>query len=201
MNIPNPEETEHRKAVEFDTEWGKLEQGTVISGAISKLSTANPSNVQDIVASQLQLLASYYQIALTQSGRSFWWALAGAGIGVVFFIAAVFLALATGHAVAAEIAVISGAVVEVAAGIVFFLSGKTWVQLSAFLSRLETLQRYVLANSICERLPEGDERNKARTDLIRAITMTTILNQSDLSIQHFLKLVSRESGSSGRRKD
>jgi hypothetical protein len=60
------------------------------------------------------------------------------------------------------------------------------------------LQRYVLANSICERLPEGDERNKARTDLIRAITMTTILNQADLSIQDFLKLVSRESG---RRKD
>jgi hypothetical protein len=194
MNIPNPEETER-------TEWGELEQGKVISGAIRKLSTADPSNVQDIVASQLQLLASYYQIALTQSGRSFLWALAGAGIGVVFFIAAVFLALATGHAVAAEIAVISGAVVEAAAGIVFFLSGKTGVQLSAFLSRLETLQRYVLANSICGRLPEGDERNKARTDLIRAITMTTILNQADLSIEDFLKLVSREGGSCGRRKD
>jgi hypothetical protein len=107
MNIPNPEETER-------TEWGELEQGKVISGVIRKLSTADPSNVQDIVASQLQLLASYYQIALTQSGRSFLWALAGAGIGVVFFIAAVFLAFAIGHAVAAEIAVISGAVVEVA---------------------------------------------------------------------------------------
>jgi hypothetical protein len=50
---------------------------------------------------------------------------------------------------------------------------KTTVQLSDFLSRLETLQRYVLANSICEGLPEGDERNKARAELIREIAMTT----------------------------
>lgn len=163
MDIPNPEETERA------SKWDGLEQGKVIGDALSKLSIADPRNVQEIVASQLQLLTAYYQIALTQSRRGFFWALVGAGVGLIFFIAAAGLVLRTGNAVAAVIPVISGAVVEVVAGIVFFLYGKTTVQLSEFLSRLETLQRYVLANSICEGLTEGDERNKARVELIREI--------------------------------
>jgi hypothetical protein len=156
-----------------EAKWDGLQQGKVISAALSKLSTADPRNVHDIVASHLQLLTAYYQIALTQSRLGFFWGLVGAGAGLIFFIAATGLALRTGNTVAAVIPVISGAVVEVVAGIVFFLYGKTTEQLSDFLSRLETLQRYVLANSICEGLPEGDERNKARAALIREIAMTT----------------------------
>jgi hypothetical protein len=63
---------------------------------------------------------------------------------------------------------ISGAVVEAVAGIVFSLYGKTALQMGEFHSRLERLQRYLLANSICERL-EQPERDKTRSDLIRQI--------------------------------
>lgn len=174
MNIPNPEETERVSkgrvlTPEEIVAWDGLQQGKVIGDALNKLSAADPRNVQDIVASQLQFLTAYYLIALTQSRRAFFWASVGAGAGLIFFIAAAGLVLRTGDAVAAVIPVISGAVVEVVAGIVFFLYGKTTVQLSDFLRRLETLQRYVLASSICEGLPEGDERNKARAELIREI--------------------------------
>jgi len=67
------------------------------------------------------------------------------------------------------IPLLSGAIVEIVAGIVFMLYGKTTSQLSSFHSRLEVLQRYLLANSLCESL-DGDERNKARAALIQEIS-------------------------------
>ncbi len=147
--------------------------GTIsISDLIHRLSKAKPSNVQEIAASQLELMAGYHQVAIAESRRSFNWALIGAGAGLIFFMAAAWFALWTGNAVAAVIPAVSGAVVEVVAGIVFFLYGKTTVQLGDFHSRLETLQRYLLANSICEGL-EGDERNKVRAELIREIARVT----------------------------
>jgi Na+/proline symporter len=89
---------------------------------------------------------------LAQSRRSFAWALTGAVAALAFFIAAAGYTLWTGEARAAVIPVVSGAVVEVVAGIVFFLYGKTTSQMGDFYGRLERLQRYLLANSICESL-------------------------------------------------
>ncbi len=54
-------------------------------------------------------------------------------------------------------------------GVVFYLYGQTTSQLSAFHSRLEVLQHYLLANSMCEGLSE-DERDKARAALIGEIS-------------------------------
>jgi uncharacterized membrane protein len=105
--------------------------------SIKRLEQANPANVQEIAASQLELLATYHQIALAQSRRSFWWALVGSGIGLVFFIAAVALALMKdGVAISAVISGLSGAIVEAVAGSVFVLYGRTTMQLSDFHSRL-----------------------------------------------------------------
>lgn len=146
-------------------------ENLVIRDSIDRLGKADPANVQQIAALQLEMLTEYHQIALTQSRRSFFWALVGSGIGLFFFVAAVGFALATGIATAL-VPLISGAVVEVVAGIVFVLYGKTTSQLSSFHSRLEVLQRYLLANSICESL-EGAERNKARAALIQEISRPT----------------------------
>ena len=71
--------------------------------------------------------------------------------------------------VIAIVPLIAGAVVEVVSGVVFYLYGQTSAQLSAFHSRLEVLQRYLLANSICEGLSEA-ERDKARAALIGEIS-------------------------------
>ena len=116
-----------------------------------------------IAAAQLELLAGYHQIALAQSRRIFFWALVVSGVGLILLLASFVRALAT------EIALLSGAIVEIVAGIVFVLYGKTIPQLNTFQRRLDDLQRYILANSLCEAL-DGDERNKARAALIQEIT-------------------------------
>src|SRR5262249_26500103 len=103
----------------------------VVFDSINRIGTADPANVQQIAASQLELLAGYHQIALAQSRRSFFWALVGSGVGLIFFVAAVAFALATGITLAAVVPLLSGAVVEVVAGIVFVLYGKTTAQLSS----------------------------------------------------------------------
>jgi Cyanobacterial TRADD-N associated 2-Transmembrane domain len=141
----------------------------ILRDSINRLGAADPANVQQIAASQLELLAGYHQIALAQSRRSFFWAIIGAGVGLLFFLSAVAFALLTSATANALIPLLSGAIVEVVAGVVFFLYGRTTDQLSRFHSRLETLQRYLLANSICESL-EGEDRAKARVSLIQEIS-------------------------------
>jgi hypothetical protein len=54
------------------------------------------------------------------------------------------------------------------ASIVFWLYARTASQLSIFHNRLDALQRYLLANSICKGL-DGENKNKARAELIRNI--------------------------------
>jgi hypothetical protein len=139
-----------------------------ILSSIDRITNADPRNVQEIAGSQLELLTGYHEIALAQSRRSFFWALLGAGAGFVFFLAATGFVLATGKGVYGVIPAISGAIVETMAGVVFYLYAKTTTQLGDFHSRLETLQRYLLANSICESLAD-DDRSKVRSDLIREI--------------------------------
>lgn len=88
----------------------------------------------------------------------------GLGLFVVAVLVALFLTTVT-----ALVPLVSGAVVQVVSGVVFYLYGQTSSQLSAFEARLELLQRYLLANSICECLGEN-ECDKARVALIGEIS-------------------------------
>ncbi|QHO78327.1 hypothetical protein ACH79_42815 [Bradyrhizobium sp. CCBAU 051011] len=142
---------------------GRIEEDNIVRDSIRRIGATDPANVQMIAAAQLELLAEYHQIALAQSRRIFFWALVGSGVGLIFLLAAFVRAFPT------EIAFISGAIVEIVAGIVFVLYGKPIPQLNTFQRRLDDLQRYILANSLCEAL-DGDERNKARAALIQEIT-------------------------------
>ena len=142
---------------------GRIEEDNIVRDSIRRIGAANPANVQMIASAQLELIAGYHQIALAQSRRIFFWALVGSGVGLIFLLAAV------AHAFPTEIAFLSGAIVEIVAGIVFVLYGKTIPQLNTFQRRLDDLQRYILANCLCEAL-DGDERNKARVALIQEIT-------------------------------
>jgi hypothetical protein len=161
--------------------WGNIAvnniESSIIRDSIQRIGTADPANVQLIAASQMELLAGYHQIALAQSRRIFFWALVGSGVGLIFFFAAVAFSLATGMALAALILFLSGATVEIVAGIVFVLYGKTTAQLTSFHSRLEVLQRYLLANSLCEAL-DGNDRNKARAALIQEISRPQVVQNS-----------------------
>jgi hypothetical protein len=137
---------------------------------IENVAKADPANVQAIAANQIGLLLNYHEIVQAQSRRSFNWALIGAGVGLAFFLIAAGFTIWTGKTVEAIIPVISGAVVEIVASIVFYLYGKTASQMGEFHGRLERLQLYLVANSMCESL-QGEKRDETRSDLIREIAM------------------------------
>jgi hypothetical protein len=139
-----------------------------VKPSIDRLAKADPKDVQEIAASQLQLMTGYHKVVVSQASRCFFWALAGAGIGLVFLALAALYSIATGNAVAAMVPFLCGSVVAAVAGLLFHLYGRTAAELSDFHDRLESVQRNLLANSICEGL-SGDKKEQTRADLARKI--------------------------------
>lgn len=135
----------------------------------ANVAQADPSNVQEVAASQLELINNYYSTILDQARQSFRWAIIAAGVGLLFFISAVGFLLVTQKSDLSAISVISGALIEVIAGINFYLYGRTISQLDLFHGRLERTQRFLLANSVCEKL-KGEAQQSARAELVRVIS-------------------------------
>jgi hypothetical protein len=135
---------------------------------LERLSKADPSNVQEIVASQIELMAVYHNVVIDQARKSFTWALIAAGVGLAFFIGSVSFTLIWQAQNAAWISLISGALIEFISAINFYLYSKTSLQLADFQSRLDTTQRYLLANSICEGL-DKNMKQLTRSGLVGVI--------------------------------
>ncbi len=135
---------------------------------LDRIARADPGDVQEIAASQLQLLIGYHKIALAQSRRWFFWALVAAGTGLIFFVIAALYGMATGNVAAALVPVIAGIVVEAVACLLFYSHGRTTAESRHFRDTLEAVQRHLLANSICEGL-SGDRKEQTRADLARKI--------------------------------
>jgi hypothetical protein len=139
-----------------------------IEVALDSVAKAKPSDIQEVAASQIKLLNSYYTLVLEQAKRSFRWALIAAGVGLLFFLGAVGFILVSQLYDAGVFSLISGALVQVIAGINFYLYGRTSAQLATFHDKLEQTQRFLLANSVCEGLAD-QFRQHARSRLIDAI--------------------------------
>lgn len=135
--------------------------------ALKRLTEAASGDVKEIAASQIELLSRFYDLSLSQAGRSFRWALIASVVGLLFFLAAIGFMLSQSMDVAI-ISVIGGAMVQFIAGVNFFLYGKTLSQLTLFQGRLEVTQRFLLANSLCESL-EGKVKHYTRARLIGAL--------------------------------
>jgi hypothetical protein len=145
--------------------------GSFASFAINQVSEADPADIQAVGASNLCLLESFYKVVRSQAQRSFFWALVAASIGCLFFLSAliVFLAVPNESSLGVSlISLISGALVQVIAGLNFYLFGRAQAQLASFHCYLDRTQRFLLANSICERLTDP-ERQTARAELVKVI--------------------------------
>jgi hypothetical protein len=138
------------------------------SSAIENVALADPSNIQAVAASQLEISNDYYQTVLRQAKQSFRAAVAAAIVGLLFFLAAVGLGIVRHTIEVAIISALSGGIVELIAGLNFWLFGQTATQLDLFHVRLEQTQRFLLANSVCENLSD-DSRDAARADLVKLI--------------------------------
>ncbi len=133
--------------------------------ALDNLSKAG--NVQEIASNQVKLLTEFYDQSLSQAHRSFVWALIASGAGLIFFMVAIAFQLGSKTDVAI-ISAIGGALIEFIAAVNFYLYGKTTTQLNLFHGRLEVTQRFLLANSLCDRL--GDKhQDETRSYLIRQL--------------------------------
>jgi hypothetical protein len=141
---------------------------------LKRLSDADKDDVKEIAISQLDLLSSYYQLSLSQASRSFRWALIASVIGLGFFLLAIgFLLFTNGSAVdQALVCGLGGAVSGFIGGVNFLLYGKTQTQLEMFHGKLEAMQRFLLANSLCESL-NGKLKDYTRARLIGTLAGVT----------------------------
>jgi hypothetical protein len=152
--------------------------GFLAPQTLERVSQVDSKNVQEVTASQLAIINNYYANVLSQARQSFVSALAAAAVGLAFFVAAVAFIVATDASRVSTISVISGALVEVIAGINFYLYGKAAAQLAAFHPSLERTFRFTLANSLIENL-EGPLKQTVRAELVRVIAQQGSLEGTD----------------------
>jgi len=123
---------------------------TATINVINQLAEADPSDVQQIAASEIRLLTSYYDAVLSQAGVSFSVGASSRWYRLGFFHGGSRVPVGCPGLAHRHDQRNWGAVVEVIAGINFVLYGRTTAQLADFHHRLDRTQRFLLANSICE---------------------------------------------------
>lgn len=149
--------------------------------ALERLVDIKKDDVKGTAASQIELLSRFYDLALSQAQRSFRWALAAAVVGLVFFMVAILFSLtSSAGSDTAMVTLIGGAMIEFISAINFYLYNKTLSQLTLFQGRLETTQRFLLANSLTESLSD-EFRDKVRA---RLITQLADSQHEKLTEQH-----------------
>ncbi|MFG6104915.1 helix-turn-helix transcriptional regulator [Leptothoe sp. EHU-05/26/07-4] len=148
---------------------GPIHQSPSFNRAVEELSEATVDDIQSIASAQVKILGFYYKEVLGQAKKSFFLASMASIIGLFFFLSAVVFVISNQPRNKAVIPLVSGALIEVIAGINFYLYGRTTQQLSSFHNRLDRTQRYLLANSICETL-EGDAKQKTRSELVKTVS-------------------------------
>lgn len=141
--------------------------------ALHQIATANPGNIQEVTASQLAIINSYYQSGLEQSQQSFVWSLIWGGIGLIFLMTAVGVLLFGQPTEVAFASTIGGALLELFAGTYLVLYKHASDQLAVFRASLERTQRLLLANSMCEQL-EGEIEKTTRAELIRLMVNSAV---------------------------
>jgi len=170
---------------------GKSSDEAVFFDSAHKITETASSKIRAIVSAQIETLSVYHNLIINNARRSFQSAFISAIVGILFLVVAVLFVLLDQSRDASVISSISGALVEVVAGINFYLYNKASKQLAEFQIRLETIQRYVLADAICDTL-DNEYQQRARSMLVLSITGEKV--GSDFS-SIFGKIVPNEANS------
>jgi hypothetical protein len=125
---------------------------------LKELSAAK--SVQEIASSQINILGSYYSNVLSQSQRSFYFALAAAGVGLLFFMAAGGVLLMYNVQYLALITTLGGALSAFVSGVNFHIYNKSSLQLADFHQRLDMTQRFLLSDSLCNSIKDQPSRTR-----------------------------------------
>ena len=142
-----------------------------IEAIATELAETEPGDIQKTGSLVIELLNRYNEEVLSQAKKSFTWAVIVAVSGFAFFISSLVILFTMQLQQIATIGIIGGAIVEVVAGLQFYLYGKTTTQLAYFQQSLDRTQRFLIANSICEAL-EGENKQKSRAELVKYIALS-----------------------------
>ena len=149
-----------------------IEQSEERSGETEKNDAADqpvpqPGKIEEIATSQIELFNTYYDKGLDAAKSFFNCALVVGVIGIVILVGAMFFATDDWNA-SIIIATVVGTLSEFTAMVLLGLYARALRQLNHFHERLDLLQRYLLANSICELLDEK-AREEVRSELVKTI--------------------------------
>ena len=142
---------------------------------VRQFSEVAPDDVKSIAALQTGLLQEYYENALEQTKTSFRWAIISTMIGFGCLVATVVYLLITTVStdtgtpdLVGILTGVSSVLSQFIGGVQFLLYDRAGKRLAQSQLQLHQVQRFQLANSVCESL-EGKAQHKARADLVKSI--------------------------------
>jgi len=125
-------------------------------------------SVQEIAASQIDMLTSYYSNVLSQSQRSFYFALLSGGVGLLFIMATIGFLISQLSQNLAIVTTLGAALSGLISGVNFYVYNKSSSQMGEFHNRLNKTQNFLVADGMCDKLDEVT-KNQVRSDLIRTL--------------------------------
>jgi hypothetical protein len=135
-----------------------------------------PDDTHRIGSLLQEMILKYYADVRLQAQQSFIAALVVACFGMLFFIYAIWQGMYSNGMLQASLGVIAGSLIQVISGINFYLYARAARQFGAFHVCLERTNRFILANSMCEKLspPARDEMRVELTRLVATAPMLTL---------------------------
>lgn len=138
---------------------------------------AAAKSVGEVGAALSKLTEAYYRDVLWQAKASFACALVASVVAVSLF----FMGLPVRGNPTSDPKLIAGALVEVLAGINFYLYSRASRQFSSFHICLERANRFLLVNAICDTLPDGEEQIATRRSLIETMLNAPMLTVAEVT--------------------
>jgi len=140
-----------------------------------KIGNTAPDDINKIASLLQEMILKYYADVRLQAQQSFRAALVVASVGILFFVYAVWRGMSSDGGQQANIGVIAGTLIQVISGINFYLYARAARQFSSFHICLERTNRFLLANTLCEKL-SPPARDEIRADLARLVATAPMLS-------------------------
>ena len=126
-----------------------------VSGLVKAVSASSAGDAQKIAVALIELQVRVYNTISQQGAALFSWALVVAILGAAFLGGAPFVLLPKGGADTARGILICGGIMEGLAAFLLVLFGINLLRLAACQHQLSRLERFTLANNLCQALPDG----------------------------------------------
>jgi hypothetical protein len=126
-----------------------------VSGLVRAVSASSAGDAQKIAVALIELQVRAYNAISRQGAALLRWALVVALLGVAFLGAAPYVLLPKGGTDTARYILTCGGIIEGLAALLLVFFGINLLRLAACQHQLSRLERFTLANNLCQALPDG----------------------------------------------